>query len=146
MLVLFVLWIVFAAAVGSFASARGREFIVWMGIGLVISPLVAIVILAVIPEGPGVAPVASPPLLGSATASDLLDRVEALFDRGALTAFEHQRLKVLAARELPAPPPAVAAKTDAVQFTRPCPRCGGLIHPQATTCLHCWAKLGKSAA
>ena len=100
LLVVFLLWIAFGAVVGMFASSRGRDFASWLGIGLLISPIVAIVILAVIPEGTGHVPVAQPPLLDSATASDLLERVEKLFDRGALTPFDVQRIKILAAREL----------------------------------------------
>lgn len=146
LLAVFLLWLAFCTAVGMFASSRGRDFASWLGIAVLISPLVAIVILAVIPEGPGQVHVAQPALLGSATATDLLDRLEKLFDRGALTPFEVQQLKILAARELPAPPPNVAVSSDAEQFTRPCPRCGKLIHPQATTCMHCWAKLPRLAA
>jgi hypothetical protein len=69
----------------------------------------------------------------------------------ALTVDEIAQLKALAQREPPAPKPKVAengqsAHSAASEFTRPCPSCGRLIHPKATTCMHCWAKIASDAA
>lgn len=32
------------------------------------------------------------------------------------------------------------------EFTRACPSCTRLIHPKATTCMQCWAKVVPEAA
>ncbi|MBV8759001.1 MAG: hypothetical protein JO257_17060 [Deltaproteobacteria bacterium] len=147
MLLAFVLlWLAFGVGVGAFASSRGRDFTIWCVVGLVISPLIAIVILAATPEVNHEVE-ASPVTVQAATSSELLARFEQLFDRGAATPVDHARIKVLAARELPARPPAAdPKKAPPSELTRPCPKCGGLVHSQATTCMHCWTKLAKIAA
>ena len=39
----------------------------------------------------------------------------------------------------PEPEPALEAEIDKA----PCPHCGGLIHPQATRCVHCMKKIQR---
>lgn len=146
LLVFVMLWLAFGVAVGGFASSKGRDFTIWCVIGLVISPLIAIVILAVAPDVTREIE-ASPVTVQAATSSELLARFEQLFDRGAATPLDHARIKLLAARELPSAISPTEPKPHArSEFTRPCPKCEGLVHPQATTCMHCWTKLSKLAA
>jgi len=46
-----------------------------------------------------------------------------------------QSQKASSTREAP------AKSTTGDEAQRPCPKCGGLIHAKATTCMHCWTKL-----
>jgi hypothetical protein len=86
------------------------------------------------------------------TGEDFLGLLIPLIDNGALTADEASRLKDFAFRKMAAPTqepiekpsssrPAVTPQDSEALNSRPCPRCGGPIHPQATTCMHCWAKV-----
>lgn len=45
------LWIVFSIGVGIIAAARGRSFIGWAFLALIISPLFAVIIVALIGRG-----------------------------------------------------------------------------------------------
>jgi hypothetical protein len=139
-------WLIFALAVGMYATSRGRNPLAWFALALLISPLVCIVIIAVTPEvNPGAADYSASASVASATGTELLQRVSELFDRGALTDGDVGVLRALAAREMPARPKPRKDPAES-DFTRPCPSCGKLVHPQATTCMHCWAKLPRLAA
>jgi hypothetical protein len=145
MAALLIVWVLFAIGVGVYASSRGRDIFAWTVIALFVSPLICAVILAVSPELSGSThPASAPVTITAATATELLRRVEELFDRGALTDGDLGRIRALAAREMPAPKRA-EPKPAVSEFTRPCPSCSGLVHPQATTCMHCWAKLPRAA-
>jgi hypothetical protein len=145
MAALLLCWVLFAIGVGVYASSRGRNMLAWTVIALFVSPLICVVILAV---SPGLSSSTQEPAaavtITSATATELLRRVEELFERGALTDGDLGRIRALAAREMPAPKRA-EPKPAVSEFTRPCPSCSGLVHPQATTCMHCWAKLPRAA-
>jgi hypothetical protein len=125
---------------------RGRNPLAWFGIGLLISPVIAAVMLAVAAPLTGSQGPEAPRTLMMASISELIARLEELFARGAMTPNDHARIKALAARELPAPAQRLIATDQTSAFTYPCPRCSGLIHPQATTCMHCWAKLGRATS
>lgn len=45
------LWLIFSIGVGLIASARERSFIGWTLGALIISPLIAVIILALLPRG-----------------------------------------------------------------------------------------------
>src|SRR4051812_14614888 len=45
-------WIIFAAAAGFIASQRGRSGVRWFLLSIVISPLIAVIIVALIPSHP----------------------------------------------------------------------------------------------
>src|SRR4051812_24078098 len=45
-------WIIFAAAAGFIASQRGRSGVGWFLLSIVISPLIAVIIVALIPSHP----------------------------------------------------------------------------------------------
>jgi hypothetical protein len=140
------LWLVFALVAGGYAASRGRNALAWFVLALLISPLVCIVIMAVAPEvSEGSADYSAPLSVSAASGAELLQRVRELFDRGALTEADLALLRTLAAREMPAPA-SPRKRNEAAEFTRPCPGCGKLVHPQATTCMHCWAKLPRLAA
>jgi hypothetical protein len=142
---LFFFWLLFAIGVGAYASSRGRNIFAWTVLALFVSPLICVVILAVSPEVTSAGhESAAPVTISAATATELLVRIEELFDRGALTDGDLGRIRALAAREMPAPK-IVERKPVASDFTRPCPSCGGLVHPKAATCMHCWAKLPRAA-
>lgn len=44
-----VIWIIFAFAVGFYAASRGRRRMLWALLALFVSPLIALIILAVLP-------------------------------------------------------------------------------------------------
>ena len=46
----FVFWIIFVALVAGYAESRGRSGLLWGLIALVFSPLLAFVIVALLPE------------------------------------------------------------------------------------------------
>jgi hypothetical protein len=142
---LFFFWVLFAIGVGVYASSRGRNIFAWTVLAMFVSPLICVVALAVAPEVTSTTTDTAAPLtITAATATELLRRVEELFERGALTDGDLGRIRALASREMPAPK-IVERKPVASEFTRPCPSCGGLVHPQATTCMHCWARLPRVA-
>jgi hypothetical protein len=140
------LWLLFALGTGAYAASRGRNAIVWFVLALLISPLVCVVVIAVTPEVNATsADYSAPVSLSVATGSELLQRVSELFERGKLTEPDLVLLRSLAAREMPAPA-SPRNRSESEEFTRPCPSCGKLVHPKATTCMHCWAKLPRLAA
>lgn len=147
-----VFWLLFAAGVGLFAAAQGRQPLLWALIALLASPLIAFVILLVVGSFSGATSGATAATtLRGATARESLSRLEEKFNEGALSLDEIAQLKALAQREPPAPKPRTAdpmqaAPAPATEFTRPCPSCRRLIHPKATTCMHCWAKIAGNAA
>lgn len=65
-----------------------------------------------------------------------------LIEGNALTSDEVVRLKAFAFQD-PGRSKASAAqaRSSKDEATRPCPNCGRLIHPKATTCMHCWTKV-----
>ena len=50
-LLMLFLWIVFALIVASFAHRRGRNYITWLLVALLISPLIAFIAVAVMEPG-----------------------------------------------------------------------------------------------
>jgi len=143
MIELAIFWLLFALGVGLYASARGRSALVWFAVALVVSPLICAIFLTVAPDTRADEnPEPSLTAVEVATAAEVLHRLEVLFERAALTHAELGQLRSLAARELPPPPkPREPQKSE---FTKPCPRCGKLVHPQAKTCMHCWASLQRA--
>lgn len=153
-----VFWLVFAGIVAVVASGQRREPILWFVIALLISPLIALVILLVVgdvvgPKAEASSSSTTTTLLG-ATTRELLARLEEKFNDGRFSADEVTQLRALAQREPPAPkvkPAGEGSEKPAVSpgvadFIRACPSCGRMIHPQATTCMHCWAKVAGAAA
>lgn len=147
-----VFWLLFAAIVALIAGGQRREPLIWFVVALLLSPLIAFAILLIVGDVLGVKaePSESAVTLRSATARELLARLEEKLDGGMLGADEIAQLKTLAQREPPPPnakPLAASpAASPAAEFTRPCPSCGRLIHPKATTCMHCLAKVAGDAA
>ncbi len=203
-LVMFFGWIVFAIGVGVFAGGRGRNGAGWGFLALLISPLLAFIIVAVLPDlasaerdrqeraraesrvergaqdeaqriqGADVAlrieklrqlrekGLLTDPEYAARkqkvfndlqgkhlveTCEDFLSLLLPLIDNGALTADETARLKAFAFQEAPAPTESkrIAPQSASTPTNIPCPKCGGLIHPEASTCMHCWAKLTRAA-
>ena len=141
-----VLWLFFAAVVGFYAATRNRSFVGWSIIALLISPLIAIVILAVVPQAEPAPLVTFPQRsLVGVDAGEALARLEELFERASVSAEEHERIKVLASRDRPSVPPAPVPAVPQ-GFTRPCTGCGRSVHQQATRCMHCWSTLPRLAA
>lgn len=46
----FIFWVVFCVLVGKFASSKGREAVLWGVLALFVSPLIAFVIIALLPD------------------------------------------------------------------------------------------------
>jgi mannose/fructose/N-acetylgalactosamine-specific phosphotransferase system component IIC len=90
LIMLVLLYLLFCALVGRFASNRGRSAGMWFLVALLISPLIALLIVLVMGEGDRA------PIVGAA---DEIAKLAALRDSGAITPeeYEGQKQALLAA-------------------------------------------------
>jgi hypothetical protein len=204
-------WIVLAVLVGLFAGSRGRSGGAWGLLACLISPLIAFIALAVLPDlaaqermreertraearederaerATKAARAETQRIQGADVAlrieklrqlqqkglvndteyvarkrkifdelqgkhlvepgEDFLSLLVPLVENGTLTRDETERLKAFAFQDAPAAPETnTSAQMPTVTVRQaPCPHCGGMVHPEATTCMHCWAKLSRAA-
>ena len=134
-------WLMLSVFVAFAAVPVGRSPLLWFAIAILLSPVVALAVLLIVWESSrNVAPAAPAPSI-SFTGDELLEKLERLFNDGRLSVNDDARLRALARREPPRRKEKSAPLTDVEEFTRACPSCARMIHPKATTCMHCFAKV-----
>lgn len=127
-------WALFCLIPAYVAAQKDRSPLAWFLIALLISPLIALIVVAVIPSAKPAALAPAPPVVGVA---DELTKLVALRDAGAITQEEFDRQRNLL---LPAPVPVSWGPDTKAGANMACGRCHKPLSPAwKGKCEHCKA-------
>lgn len=127
----FIFWILFAGVVGIVASSRGRSGFGWFLLSILISPLLGVILVALMPALPRPA--------AGALSTDLVacEHCGGGVPRGAGLCRHCKRPLVCNASK-----PALVQMGERVEVK--CPECAELVLAEAKRCKHCGAQITPS--